>query len=367
MYIYFLYLKLQNQTLTTKKQRQFLPYPKGIGVSLPTTTMKGLTVSDIWNNAIISRKEREMKTRDYCYASEMGYPLIDRWYKMRSEKPTNPPNDRAKRKFFAGNLYEWIVWNVFNLSGLLINKQEDVWMKDGDIPVKGRLDFIVGGTPNFSNAKKEIDSMPMPEEMKQFFETVLEQMEAFYIGEYYQSVKEIKSVSTFMFDKIEKKGAIRQHELQLLHYQMGTGIERGGIAYICRDDARLKEYDLNDAESLKSQYYAELTDLSGYLKSGERPPVEPLILWDGRFSKNLGVEYSNYLKLIYGFETPEDYRNVVDSKIARWNRVLKRVQNGDKMTDKNKIVLDELSESGYNPAELVSKLDDIPEDETTSS
>lgn len=326
--------------------------------------MKELTLSSIWNSTLSSKEEREIKPRNYAWASEMGYPLVDRFLKMNGVKPTNPPNNRSKRKFFAGNIYEWIVWTVFNQSGLVISKQEEVWVKTGEIEVKGKSDFLVGGKPDFDKAEKEMMSYPMPEDMKWFFVKMIDGMKELFNKEVPISIKEIKSLSSFMMDRIEAKNSpIKQHSLQLLHYQMGMNIDMGSICYICRDDARLREYGLINVDELKKDYFKELSDLNGYLSSNQRPPLEKNLIWDGRFSKNLGIEYSPYLKLLYGFNEPEEYRLTVDSKVARWNRVLKRVKEGDKITDKNKAAIEEMEIEGFNVEELVKSMYDVPEEE----
>jgi len=325
--------------------------------------MKGITLSEIWNRAIVSKGERELKVRDYAWASEMGMPLIDRYLKMNAVAQSNPPNERAKRKFAAGNFWEWIVWMVFNMAGVVMSKQEEVWTKDGDVWVKGKSDFLIGGTPDFKRARREMEGYPMPDDIKWFFESVLSDMEENFTEDIPVCIKELKSVSSFMMEKVIKTGIIRTHSLQLLHYKMGLQLDRASVVYVGREDCQLREFDIEDPETLKKQYYAELKVLRGYLDSKQQPPKEDLIVWDGKFSKNFGVEYSGYLTMIYGYNEPEDYRNEVSSLIARWNRVLKRVKEGAKMTDKNKDVIGEMERAGYNAQELADKMDGSAEEE----
>jgi hypothetical protein len=282
---------------------------------------------------------------------------------MKGVAPTNPPNERAKRKFFSGNIWEWVVWMVFNTAGVVISKQEEVWTKDGALWVKGKSDFLIGGTPNFEKARKELVGYPMPDDIKWFFEKIIDDMEVNFTHDIPVSIKEIKSVSSFMMEKVIAKGAIRSHQLQLLHYQMGLQLDRASVVYVGREDAQLREFDLEDVDSLKKQYYAELKALKGFLDADDMPPLEEKIIWEGKFSKNFGVEYSNYLTRLYGYSEPEEYRNDVTPAISRWNRVLKRVKENAKMTDKNKEVIEEMTNAGYNVQELAGKMDSIPDEE----
>ena len=145
--------------------------------------------------------------------------------------------------------------------------------------------------------------------------------------------------------------------------------------YLSKGDAIMEESRVEyPNQELENQYNKVLSDLRGYLDADQQPPKENLIIWEGKFNKNLDVEYSNYLTLLYGFETPEAYRNSVSGKIASWNRVLKRLKDVKEgkttpsgkpitLTDKNKKALDELRSEGYDPDYLVQSMMDIAEDE----
>jgi hypothetical protein len=147
------------------------------------------------------------------------------------------------------------------------------------------------------------------------------------------------------------------------------------------------------------------------------PPLEQYIVWDvdwGRFTRNWGVEYSNYLTMLYGFETQLEFEEAVNPTVARWNSVLRRmkthrkrnewlaenhlteddikqdkiegsrkktpqyaiiggvrvevpedIQRGYEPTPKNKEVVVEMTNAGFKVEELVDKMpDDVAEEET---
>jgi hypothetical protein len=59
------------------------------------------------------------------------------------------------------------------------------------------------------------------------------------------------------------------------------------------------------------------------------PPLEKHIVWDddyGKFVRNWGVEYSNYLTMLYGFESQKDFEDAVIPIVMRWNRVMTRLK-----------------------------------------
>ena len=76
---------------------------------------------------------------------------------------------------------------------------------------------------------------------------------------------------------------------------------------------------------------------------------------DGKFKKNFGIEYSNYLKFLYDFEEPRDYADSVKSQVARWTRVVARYAKGEKITAKNEEVRAEIEKAGYNFNQIVEQ------------
>jgi len=104
--------------------------------------------------------------------------------------------------------------------------------------------------------------------------------------------------------------------------------------------------------------------MTTYFNTDTRPPLEPLIMFeDGKFKKNLGIEYSNYLTMLYGFDTPRDYSDAVKSKVARWSRVISRYIKGDKITAKNEEVKAEIIREGYDWDYLMIAAQPVEEEE----
>jgi len=313
---------------------------------------------NLWNDSVISTN-RELVPRDYCYASEIGQPLVDRWMKMKAIEPTNPPNMRSLRKFEAGNLVEWIVRFVLQRAGLIQDCQERVYVEyDGLLKVSGKLDFKAGGMPDFERAKHDVSSMYLPSSIEQSSLYMVQKLHDQFAGKPLKEiVLEIKSCSTFVMDAMEKtEKPIPHHKFQAFHYIKGLNMDEAHLVYVCKDDLRMQEFPIFNPSRVELEYVADLKAITGYYNNNERPPLEPLIQWkheQGKFSKSLGIEYSNYLTLLYGFETPRDYSDSVKGKVASWNRVIARYATDQKITDKNKLVAFEISQSGYDFDALV--------------
>lgn len=315
---------------------------------------------DAWNNSVISTN-RTLEPRDYVYASELGYPLIDTWLKMKGVQPTNPPNERSLRKFEAGNIWEWIARFVLTRAGIIRDCQERVhYQYEGLVRVSGRLDFLAGGMPDFDKAKEDLSSLYLPYSILNASINIVDKLKAQNGNKPLKElVLELKSCSTFVMDTLERtEKPLHHHEFQIYHYLRGLNMPEGRLVYICKDDCRMMEFKvlLTDTE-IEDEMKTILKQVTYYYENDIQPPIEPLVKFvpeEGRFKKNIFIEYSGYLTMLYGFETPRDYSDSVKSKIARYNRVLARYVKGDKITKKNEEVREEIEKDGYVFEELLA-------------
>ena len=326
---------------------------------------KEWSLANLWNKALEQTEEREIVPRDRMYASELGRSDVDIFLKMQGEKPTNPPNNRAIRKFHAGDLYEWFVLLVLKKCGVLISKQLPVKTKmDGCVEVSGRLDFIAGGMPDYDAGQRKIDELIKELEMPPLFHQLTENFIALMKVEYPngldEKVLEVKSTAVHGFNRVEKTNkALAGHDLQNFHYARGLNME-GSLCYISRDDLRMHEIPIlpND-QKLLEKYETKVKRVSGFYLANQMPEPEACILFDEdtlKFSKNFNVEYSPFLKKLYNIETPDEYDKIFKARISSWNRVLGRVAKGDKMTPKNIEAINDIDNFGFNSVEIRAKV-----------
>ena len=319
---------------------------------------KSWTFTDLWNQSVLS-ENRELKERDYCWASEIGGPMIDRYLKMKAVPYTNPPNIRSLRKFEAGNIWEWVVRFVLQRAGLIREFQEEVWVEyDGLLRVKGKMDFIAGGHLDREKAIADISELNLPPSLVASSKFIVEKLAEKYGADPLKViVLEIKSCSTFVMDMMEiTEKPLSNHVHQVFHYMKGLDMDEGHLAYICKDDCRMQEFSIFNPSKAETNYISDLMQMTEFYKSNTMPPKESNVMWDqdqGKFKKNLGIEYSPYLTKIYGFETPRNYSDAVSPIVTRWNRVLTRYAKGETITKKNEEVKSEIKTSGYDFDELV--------------
>ncbi len=301
--------------------------------------------SEVWNMTLDNPEERPYIPRNYCYASELGGALCDRYLKMYGVPMSNPPNIRSRRKFQAGSVWEFIMGMVLISAGMLKKKQLRVETNlKGLLRVSGRLDFVVGAPADWNEAKAGVEKMKTGLELlgldlPPFFFTAIDKfIEKYKNQKLIDVILETKSLSSFMMEKVQKTGQpLYHHALQEFHYVYGNeeGIDFGKIFYVGREDCLLEEFNVTKDDRLLAMYKNDLKQMTKYYNAGFdkknpkkfMPPVEPLVIFEEgvwRFTKNWHVEYSNFLTYLYGFETPEKYRNAWQYKITSWNNAFKR-------------------------------------------
>jgi len=304
--------------------------------------------SSIWNDSLENGKpERKLEPRDYVYASELGGAYIDRYYKMKGEAYTNPPNMRSLRKFEAGNIWEWIVQLILIRAGILIESQEHLDFQYPDLlKVSGRLDHLAGGKPDYDKALAELDNLELPEIISRASRNIIGYFKEKYPQGLETLILEVKSVSSFMFESYLKTGeANLGHKLQLFHYLKSKGLPEGHIVYICKDDCRMLEMGVFNPSPIEDIYKKDIETMTKYFKNNIEPPKEELLTFDEntlKFNYNWKVGYSVYLTKIYGFKEQMEYQDMFSPVASKFNRVFKRVVDDAKMTKLNLEVIKEI-------------------------
>jgi len=327
------------------------------------------SITNVWNKSIEEPDIREITARDYLWASELGKPEVDVWLRMRGEPVTNPPNARSLRKFEAGNIFESIIEVILLRAGIMQSSQERVeWQYPDLLRVSGKIDFIAGGTVDLEKAKQSLQSLYLPEKTNQTMNNIIDYLVKEYPDGLEKLAIEVKSVSSFMMNALEAtEKPLAIHRLQAYHYTKHPEIEQARIVYVCREDLRMFEVPIfADTPAIEAEYRGIIETYTKNQQSEEMPKKADPIVFDedmGKFTINRQIGWSSYLTKVYGYESQMEFENKYSSIPARFNRVLKRVKEGAKMTDKNKEALDEMREMGFDPDVLVTKLVDTPEEE----
>lgn len=314
-------------------------------------------LAEVWN-ATIEKGDRELKPRNYAYASEIGGAMIDRYLKMTGVAYTNPPNSRAMRKFMAGDIWEWIVQTVLVKAGIQFTQQDRARVcYDGLVEVSGKVDFIILGSTDFDRI--EIDEN-MPEFMQKLTQAIVD---TFKGKTFEKSILEVKSVGSFVFEGLlATDNPKTNHMYQAFIYRKALELPTH-IVYVCRDDVRLLQYSIDAiADQLEYEVKKDLEQITHYYRNEIMPEKEKLILWDAvaqKFTKNWKVEYSNYLTMLYAynkngddaeltpFEAPDEYYEWVAPQVAGLNRVVKRIKESKDLTGSNQEWIQKMAEYGY--------------------
>lgn len=314
-----------------------------------------------WNMALDQVRRDEPWVHDYLYASQLGASQVDIYLSLTGTPQSNGFDVRAKRKFDAGNFWEWIAILVAKRAGIFIDTQEKVsYQVEGGLRVSGKYDLKIGGERNLYMIEKMKDALeiielpPMFVEAMRVVEDKVNKDTVLPIR-----IVEVKSSSSFMYEAQYKYGIpADNHALQCFHYLLATGIDEGAVNYISKDDARMTEIPIwRDDEGLMERYTEVTTLAKMYQDKKERPPLEPLIIFDyakGKFSDNWNIKYSAYLTYLYGFEHESAYQDEYKGKISSWNRVMGRIKRGEKMTAGNLAYIEEIKQTFPNFDEIIN-------------
>ena len=316
--------------------------------------------SDLMNESIRCLPERPLVRREHIWASEIGGDYASRYLRMFAHKMTNPPNDRSRRKFISGHIFEWIVQLILTMCGVLKEKQlhGTVELK-GLLRVTGKLDFIAGGDVDWEKAKAEVESMKrlfsvalgdMPPIILHSVERVLFRMEQMFTRVPLKEViMEVKSVSAFVSDLMEKTNKPRpRHPFQILHYEIANKMDDGQLLYINKDSFYCHQFEVTPTKKLVKEYKDDVAKMTEYIRGAGKnflkniPAKSPEILFydeEFRFAKNTDVEYSPYLTMLYGYKDFEEFNYKWKYKIPAWNRVFKRCVKGENITPANTVII----------------------------
>lgn len=328
--------------------------------NLPTWTFVGA-----WNKSLDEMDRFGAFKRNYVWASQLGNSQVDIWLALNGIPPSNDFDLRGKRKFDAGVMWEWIAELVAKRAGIFLSKQDRVEFGFEDtIKVVGKLDLKVGGKRNLKMIEEvntALKVISLPERFIKAMESVEKNMR--FDTELPTRILEIKSSSAFMYDAQYKNGIPSEnHALQCLHYLLATDTKEGAVCYVSKDDARMVEIPIwKDDKELNAKYREVLELATHYYRSKEKPPIEPLIIFDedrGKFSDNWNIKYSAYLTMLYGFEKESDYQDTVKGKTASWNRVVGRIKRQERMTDSNLKYIEEIKKDFPNFDEIVKSFKD---------
>ncbi len=313
---------------------------------------------DVWNESLSQRDPKPVLPRNKIWASELGGSYVDRYLKMIGKEPSNPPNLRSLRKFEAGNLMEWVVELVLRRAGILIDSQEWVsFQYPGLLEVTGRLDHLAGGKPDWGEAENKLKELNLPEFFSKATTRIVDHLKEHFPDGLQETVLEVKSCSSYMYDVYEANGPAENHVLQAFHYVKAKDMPEAHVVYISKDDLRLLEFGVYNNEKFEKLYKEDIETLSQYYFKGEQPPLEPLISFNrGRFSPNWKVQYSNYLKDLYGYDDYEAFEDAHKGTTAKWNRVVGRILREDRMTPNNLEVIQEIKQQFPDFEELMEQL-----------
>lgn len=264
--------------------------------------------ADIWNESLKITKRYPPKERGYIYASEIGGSMLDRYLKMQGTAPTNPYDDRTLRKFAAGNYFEEIVEKMFKQIGVLKESQGRVEIPESEkhLKVSGRFDFLLGGLPDWNEARKRVKAASFPTAIESISMNLIAEYEVKYPQGLPLKLMECKSVNSMIFwSKIKNLFEdYIHHQLQAFTYINALDLLMGTVFYISKDDLTTAEIPVFAHDSRLTKLWDEdVGTFTEYWRSQKPPKEEPDYIWSDKkelWVTNWKKERSTFLTHITG-------------------------------------------------------------------
>lgn len=227
------------------------------------------------------QEERELRKRDYVYASEIGTSLVDCFLSMKGVEPTNPPDERALRTMSMGHVFEDYVAQLLP-KDVKVEREVSVQFQHRDyLPIHGRIDFIIDD---------------------EIVELKTVNSRSFWYG--------AKSESGFQ--------AYPHHILQLYTYMLAKGLTRGHIVYVSKDDMSIEQltFEVTDDDTTDKLWNAWMSAITQAIKTDTQPAMEEkMFMENGKWRANWHVTRSRYLTKLTGIKDPKE----IDNEVRRLN------------------------------------------------
>jgi hypothetical protein len=306
--------------------------------------------ASLLNEAFRSMPDSRQRTpRNYIYASELGYDFASRYLNMHAHTPSNPPNMRSRGKFFMGDMIEWTAYLILTITGVLRKEQLRGEVElPGCLRVSGKLDFVAGGDGiDWEEQKAKVEELQklfavaasrMPRFIMYAMSHIIKRMEMMFTRQPLKKyIIECKSVSNIVFELICKLKEPRRHNiLQCGHYKLSDKekVDAATILYWCKDDGRFEQFEIEIGRNFKKMYLEDVKTMTDYYagSTGSNylkhiPPLAPEIHFlEGsyKFEKNMNVQYSQYLTMLYGYKDFDSFKDKWSPTLSSWNGAFRR-------------------------------------------
>ena len=290
---------------------------------------------EIWNETLVG-KERPIVLRDYIYASELGQDFSKRWCSMKGLPMSNPFDARTKRKFWAGNIFEDIIVDIFVNAGIFEKSQEDAKVEfypagDKYLAIHGRPDAMTKEVKDWDKLIKETEEGEDDKAgVKALTLKLLEYLKKSFPQGLPKALFEIKTVHSDTFWRYldTLKTGYAHHRQQLGSYLQHFGFEKGYLVYLSKDDLAIEQATvvLKDVEQ---DIIEDVKTMTALLAEDTMPPAPALIKYDDvkkKYSINWDITNSTYrdFQLNTTLEQGEEATKYANLAVRRLNDELKK-------------------------------------------
>lgn len=291
-------------------------------------------------------KEREPKARDYIWASEIGYPMYDRYHKMKGTKPTNIFTARTIFKFFVGSALEYSLQRMFERAGMEVQVQKGsdkcLVEEEGVFPVSGKYDIMLSAGGDWERAIWQIENNPLPD-IESFLDrygyNLAKYCQVKYPNGFEKEIIEVKTMNSMVFRSKINKGTLEEdyyhHQLQLYTYMKYFNMKSGKVFYMSKDDGLFYTVDVVESDKLKKDWFDDVSEITNYVKNNIEPPFHKAYEEkDGKYKMNWFAAGSMFLTHATG-KSKEEFEEETKEKIKKLNSGIAAKNRASKKAEKD--------------------------------
>jgi hypothetical protein len=287
------------------------------------------TIAQIWNGQL-EQEQRSAKMRDYISAGDLGGSFLDRYYKMMGIEPTNPYEPRVLRIFSAGNEFHHLIDTVFRKIGILKSCEKYVEIPEDEerLKVLGYYDALIGGFSDWDLARERVKESDLSDFVKSASLALIDNFENRLPNGLEEVLCEIKSINSLAFWNRKNYLGVGypHHRLQLYTYMKATGIKKGILLYVSKDDLMLEECPIIMPNPvLEEEWQNDVRTMTKYYRNKIVPEKEPDVVFNKdrkRYEVNWKLLRSPFLTKITGMKK-EDFEKEVKQKVKEKNKEMK--------------------------------------------
>lgn len=255
---------------------------------------------------LICFNQSEPEVRDHLWATDLGKPYLDTFYKLNGVPYSNPADGNGMFNFFLGKSIENGITQMLTDCGIAYSSQDKVEVKlPNCLPLTGKPDVLMEvkyWDETIKNIKITTDdeNQERTDKKKEKLVELVKGWQTRYPDGLPKTAFEIKSCSEWGFENAKRTGfksAFPHYFLQAYTYLYGLNLPEVHLLFVSKGSKMMtEEIVLLQNEADEQEWKAEIYKISQFILTNTEPAPEELMVKNGwgKMGLNWKIAYSPY-------------------------------------------------------------------------